>query len=272
MLEAEAAGLEGSIESVWLDVTDDASAQQCIAAVMDRAGGIDALVNVAGFGIRRPWPTISVEQFKSHLETNLVGMYRMCLAAEPIMRERSGGWIVNVSSDAGIKSAFWEVAYSASKYGVEGMSLGMRLDSQQFGIRVCVVEPGWYAGTEYDLRMISTIDWENPEGPYAELVRMMYENQPKVEAGKPGLEAVGARTRRSSRRMIRPSGTWSAAAPRGPSRWAWTRTRTGSSPSTASGASGFRPNRGPWRDGLGTVVTDGVGRLPEPSRQGPATA
>ena len=192
-LREAASGLPGTIDTIQLDVTDDGSVQQGVGAAVERAGRIDALVNVAGIGIHGPWPTISVDQFRSQLETNLVGMFRMCLAVEPIMREQGGGWIINVSSDAGIKTGFWEVAYSASKYGVEGMSLGMRLESQQFGIRVCVVEPGWYADTEYELRMISTVDWEHPTGPYAELVRVMGENQPKVERGQPGHEAVGVR-------------------------------------------------------------------------------
>ncbi len=190
----EAAAARGlSVDAVGLDVTDDASVDQGVAHVRGAAGRIDALVNVAGFGVHGPWPTISVSDFKRQLETNLVGVYRMCLAVEPVMRGQGGGWIVNFSSDAGTRAAFWEVAYSASKYGVEGMSLGMRLESQQFGIRVSVVEPGWYTGTEYDDAMISTVDWEEPTGPYADLVRTMGENQPNVESGKPGLEAVALR-------------------------------------------------------------------------------
>jgi NAD(P)-dependent dehydrogenase (short-subunit alcohol dehydrogenase family) len=189
----EAAPPGADISTVRLDVTDDASVAAAVAECQARAGRLDAVVNVAGFGVHGPWPTISVDQFKAQLETNLVGTYRVCLAVEPLMREQGGGWIVNFSSDAGLRTAFWEVAYSASKYGVEGMSLGMRLESQQFGIRVSVVEPGWYSGTEYDDRMTSTCDWAEPTGAYADLVRTMGENQPKVEAGKPGLEAVARR-------------------------------------------------------------------------------
>jgi NAD(P)-dependent dehydrogenase (short-subunit alcohol dehydrogenase family) len=190
----DAAGIVGgNIESVSLDVTDDASVARVVQGVLGRAGRIDALINVAGIGVHGPWPSIDVAAFRQQLETNLVGMYRMCLAVEPAMREQGGGYIVNVSSDAGIRAAFWEVAYSASKYGVEGMSFGMRLESQQFGIRVCVVEPGWYTDTEYEQRMVSTVDWDSPAGPYADLVRTMMENQPKVETGKPGARAVGIR-------------------------------------------------------------------------------
>jgi NAD(P)-dependent dehydrogenase (short-subunit alcohol dehydrogenase family) len=182
-----------SLTSVPLDITDDASAIAAVARVAEATGRIDALVNVAGIGVHGPWPTISVADFERQLDTNLVGTYRMCLAVEPLMRTGGGGHIVNVSSDAGIRATFWEAAYSASKYGVEGMSLGMRFESQQFGIRVCVVEPGWYADTEFEEAMVSTVDWERPEGPYADLVRTMGENQPKVEGGKPGLEAVALR-------------------------------------------------------------------------------
>jgi NAD(P)-dependent dehydrogenase (short-subunit alcohol dehydrogenase family) len=192
-LREAAAAVGGNIEPVALDVTDGASVTRVVHEVRGRAGRIDALINVAGIGVHGPWPSIDVDAFRGQLETNLVGMYRMCLAVEPVMREQGEGYIVNVSSDAGIRAAFWEVAYSASKYGVEGMSFGMRLESQQFGIRVCVVEPGWYTDTEYEQRMVSTVDWDNPAGPYADLVRTMMENQPKVETGKPGARAVGVR-------------------------------------------------------------------------------
>jgi NAD(P)-dependent dehydrogenase (short-subunit alcohol dehydrogenase family) len=192
-LRDAAAGRPGALDTVALDVTSDSSVTDAIERVRASAGRIDGLVNMAGIGVHGPWPTISVDDFKRQLDTNLVGTYRVCLAVEPIMRAQREGWIVNVSSDAGIRAGFWEAAYSASKYGVEGMSLGMRFESQQFGIRVCVVEPGWYAGTEYDDNMISTVDWEHPDGPYADLVETMGENQPKVESGKPGLEAVALR-------------------------------------------------------------------------------
>jgi NAD(P)-dependent dehydrogenase (short-subunit alcohol dehydrogenase family) len=190
----DAAGADAAnIETVRIDVTDDASVTDGILSIHERAGRIDALVNVAGYGVHGPWPTIGVADFKAQLETNLVGMYRMCLAVEPIMRSQGAGWIVNVSSDAAIRASFWEVAYAASKYGVEGMSLGMRLESAHVGIRVSVVEPGWYKDTNYEAAMVSTVDWDEPTGPYAELVRVMVENQGKVEWGKPGAEQVGQR-------------------------------------------------------------------------------
>jgi NAD(P)-dependent dehydrogenase (short-subunit alcohol dehydrogenase family) len=182
-----------NIETVRIDVTDDTSVTDGVRSVHERAGRIDALVNVAGYGVHGPWPTMSVADFKAQLETNLVGIYRTCLAVEPIMRSQGEGWIVNVSSDAGIRTAFWEVAYSASKYGVEGMSLGIRLESAHVGIRVSVVEPGWFKDTNYEEAMVSTVDWDEPTGTYADLVRVMVENQGKVEWGKPGAEQVGLR-------------------------------------------------------------------------------
>lgn len=192
-LREAAGGDAANIETVRIDVTDDASVTDGVRSVHEHSGRIDALVNVAGYGVHGPWPTISVADFKAQLETNLVGMYRMCLAVEPIMRSQGAGWIVNVSSDAAIRTSFWEVAYSASKYGVEGMSLGMRLESAHVGIRVSVVEPGWYKDTNYEEAMVSTVDWDQPTGTYADLVRVMVENQGKVEWGKPGAERVGQR-------------------------------------------------------------------------------
>lgn len=189
-LKAEAAAHGSTIETVRIDVTDDASVDAGVSSILAKAGRIVGLVNVAGFGVHGPWETFTVQQFKDQLETNLVGVFRMCLAVAPTMRAQKSGTIVNFGSDAGIKAGFWEVAYSASKYGVEGMSLGMRLESQQFGIRVCVVEPGWFSGTDYDLASVSTVDWDDPQGPYGPLVKTFVTNQAKVEGGKPGKEQV----------------------------------------------------------------------------------
>jgi NAD(P)-dependent dehydrogenase (short-subunit alcohol dehydrogenase family) len=189
-VKAEAATGGLSVETVRLDVTNDESVTSAVRYVLDSAGRIDGLVNAHGIGIHGPWPSISVPQFKDELEVLLVGCYRTCLAVEPAMRGQGSGWIVNVSSDAAIRAAFWEVAYSAAKYGLEGMSLGMRLESQHAGIRVCVLEPGWCTDTDYEKAMISTVDWENPSGPYADLVRTMTENQPKVERGRVGAQDI----------------------------------------------------------------------------------
>lgn len=141
-VKAEAAANGSTLQTVQIDVTDDASVDAGVSSILARAGRIDGLVNVARFGVHGPWETFTVQQFKDQLETNLVGVFRMCLAVAPTMRAQRSGTIVNFSSDAGIRAGFWEVAYSASKYGLEGMSLGMRVESQQFGIRVCVVEAG----------------------------------------------------------------------------------------------------------------------------------
>jgi NAD(P)-dependent dehydrogenase (short-subunit alcohol dehydrogenase family) len=192
-LSAAAAAAGVRVETVRVDVREDDSVSEAVRSVFDRAGRIDALVNVAGYGVHGPWPSISVAEFIAQLDTNLVGAYRMCLAVEPIMRAQGAGWIVNVSSDAAIRTSYWEVAYSASKYGLEGMSLGMRLESAHAGIRVCVVQPGWFAGTGYEDVMISTVDWDDPTGPYADLVATMIQHQRRVEAGMPGAERVAER-------------------------------------------------------------------------------
>lgn len=85
-LVRDAAGLDGRLEPIRLDITDDASVATAVATIVEREGCIDVLANVAGVGIHGPWPTIDVGLFRSQLEVHLVGTYRMCLAVEPYMR------------------------------------------------------------------------------------------------------------------------------------------------------------------------------------------
>src|SRR4051812_17942405 len=115
-----------ALEVVELDVDDDASVDAGVAAVLERAGRIDALVNNAAFGVLGPWETTRIEDTKRQFETNLFGVFRVSRAVAPGMRARGDGTILNVSSDAGFNVLFFESFYAASKFALEGLSRGMR--------------------------------------------------------------------------------------------------------------------------------------------------
>lgn len=138
----EAVESSDGIAMLKLDVTDDASVQDCVQQVLQREGQIDVLVNNAGYGIAGAVEDTSAEEVKSQLETNLVGLHRMCAAVLPVMRRQGGGKIINISSVAGFIAIPYQAFYSVSKYAVEGYSRALRNEVAQFGIRVTIIQPG----------------------------------------------------------------------------------------------------------------------------------
>jgi NAD(P)-dependent dehydrogenase (short-subunit alcohol dehydrogenase family) len=127
-------------EKLRLDVDDDAS----VAEVVKRVGRVDALVNNAGFGITGPIEHVPLPEFRRMFETNVMGAVRMIQAVLPQMRERGSGTIVNVTSLAGLVTGPLGGAYSATKHALEAVSEALHYEVGHFGIRVALVEPGFF--------------------------------------------------------------------------------------------------------------------------------
>ncbi len=130
-------------ELVALDVTDDASVNAAVAHVLEKAGRIDALVNNAGSSILGAVEETSIDQARSLLETNVLGVLRMSQAVLPAMRRQHAGRIVNVSSVVGFLPSPYMAVYAASKHAIEGLSESMDHEVRGFGVRVVLVEPGF---------------------------------------------------------------------------------------------------------------------------------
>ena len=121
-----------------LDVDSDES----VAAASDAAGPIDVLVNNAGFGVIGPVEGVPLAEVRRMFETNLFGVIRMIQGVLPQMRERGSGTIVNVTSLAGRVAPPFDGFYSATKFGVEGLSEALHYEVGHFGIRIVLIEPG----------------------------------------------------------------------------------------------------------------------------------
>ncbi|HEV2827604.1 MAG TPA: SDR family oxidoreductase [Pyrinomonadaceae bacterium] len=105
-------------------------------------GGIDILVNNAGIGIFGPVEEMSPEDFRAVLETNLFGVFYCCHEAIPLMKNRGGGYIINISSLAGANPHPRMAAYNASKFGLNGFSEALMQEVRHDGIKVSYVMPG----------------------------------------------------------------------------------------------------------------------------------
>uniref|UniRef100_A0A8H7K164 Ketoreductase domain-containing protein n=1 Tax=Bionectria ochroleuca TaxID=29856 RepID=A0A8H7K164_BIOOC len=126
---------------VELDMTSK-DIESTIAAIKDRHGKIDVVINNAGYGLGGTAEDISIEAIRDVFEVNVFGLIRVCRAVVPLMRSQGGGTIVNVSSVDGIISPPGISAYSATKHALEGFTEGFAPEVEPFNIRTLIVEPG----------------------------------------------------------------------------------------------------------------------------------
>ncbi len=127
-----------------LDVTDQAQIEVAIMAAETKFGRIDVLVNNAGIGYFAAVEESEEEEVRRMFEVNVFGLNRMIQAVLPGMRERRGGFIVNVSSIGGLRSFPSVGHYNATKFAVEGLSEALWQEVEPLGIRVMLVEPSGF--------------------------------------------------------------------------------------------------------------------------------
>jgi len=168
-LEEAAKAAGATIEVAQLDVTDQASVDRCVAAILEAEGRIDVLVNNAGLGELRPLELTTDEETRRIFDTNVFGPLRLIRAVLPGMRERRSGTIVNVSSVAGRIGAFGQTLYCGSKHALEAISEGLAIEVRAFGIRVAIIEPGLF-NTPIIGKAIGALSGD-PASPYAAVER-----------------------------------------------------------------------------------------------------
>ncbi len=130
------------LDGVVADVRRYDDCRKLIHAAAERFGGLDVLVNNAGIGIMKPVDQLTPEDWDATIETNLSGVFYCCREAIPLMRQRGGGYIFNISSLAGVNPFAGGSAYNASKFGLNGFSEAMMQDIRYDGIRVSYIMPG----------------------------------------------------------------------------------------------------------------------------------
>lgn len=130
------------IHTLALDVTDEASMMEAVAAVEEAAGPVGVLVNNAGYGLYGPVEQLPMDEIRRQFETNFFGLVRLTQLVLPGMRRRGRGRILNVSSMGGRITLPGGAFYHASKYAVEALSDALRMEVAQFGIDVVLIEPG----------------------------------------------------------------------------------------------------------------------------------
>jgi len=130
------------VHAVRADVGKPAEAARTIEAAVERFGGLDVLVNNAGVGLFANVADMDVTDWQDVIDTNLSGVFYCCHAAIPRLRQRGGGWIINISSLAGKNSFVAGAAYCASKAGLNAFSESLMQEVRYDNIRVSYVMPG----------------------------------------------------------------------------------------------------------------------------------
>jgi NAD(P)-dependent dehydrogenase (short-subunit alcohol dehydrogenase family) len=210
---------EPGVGMLALDVDSDESVNDGVKELLDETGRLDVLVNNAGYVLTGGAEETSIAEAKAQLETDFFGPVRMAKAVLPTMRKHGSGQIINISSLAAVLPVPFEGYYAAAKAALLAWSEAVRREVKSFGIKVSVIEPGFFKTNlgnsrkitkstipDYDeLRKRATAaldnDFENGADPKLvgeTVLRIINSRNPKLEY------AVGREKRYKTLRRIMP--------------------------------------------------------------------
>ena len=137
-------GTNGSLFTAVLDVTDEPQVKDVVHAAVAHFGHVDVLVNNAGISLLGALEESSADEVERLYRTNVLGLLNVTRAVLPSMRQRRSGHVINLSSIAGYSAYEGFGVYSSTKFAVEGLSEALHIELRPLGIRVTVVEPGFF--------------------------------------------------------------------------------------------------------------------------------
>ncbi|GGE72882.1 3-ketoacyl-ACP reductase [Priestia taiwanensis] len=187
--EVEAEGVKAVIATADVSVCEDIT--KAIETLHAGLGSVDILVNNAGIGKFGKFLDLEVAEWEEIIRVNLLGVYYATRAALPSMIEQQSGDIINISSTAGQKGAPLTSAYSASKFGVLGLTESLAMEVRKHNIRVTALTPSTVAT---DMAMDLGLTDGNPD---------------KVMQAEDIAEFVVAQLKLNKRTFIKSAGLWS---------------------------------------------------------------
>jgi hypothetical protein len=124
------------------DLRDPTATQAAISELVRLLGGVDGLINNAGVVVRKDVFTLTLEEWRTMIETNVSGVFHATRAVLPYLKAQGHGHIINVSSISGRLPLQGGSGYAASKYAVTGFSESLFLEVREHGIKVTTIFPG----------------------------------------------------------------------------------------------------------------------------------
>ena len=167
------------MKALSLDVTDEASMEAAVQQIIDAEGRIDVLINNAGYGSYGAIEDVPIDEARRQFEVNLFGLARLTQLVLPHMRARGSGRILNISSMAGRITSPLGAWYHATKYALEAFSDALRMEVEEFGIDVVIIEPGGIK-TPWGLIAADHLEESSRNGVYAAQAQRVAANMRKL--------------------------------------------------------------------------------------------
>lgn len=131
-----------NVTVIDVTLTDELSVQNAINSIISKEGKIDILVNNAGIGMTGVAESYTSADVQEMFDVNVFAPWRLMKSVLPLMRKQNDGLIINVTSGFGTFSFPFSAVYSASKFGLEGLSEGLHYEVRPLGIDVAILQPG----------------------------------------------------------------------------------------------------------------------------------
>ncbi len=181
------------VRTARLDVTEPTTIRSTVAGAEAAFGGIDVVVNNAGYGLLGAFEEHSDDELRAAFETNLFGAMSVTRAVLPGMRRRRTGHVVQMSSVVAVTSGLGGTGYAGPKAALEAMSEAIAAEVAHLNIRVTIVEPGPFR-TDFGGR---SLRWGTALPDYAEVIapaRQAFESSHGSQSGDPfrGAQAIVA--------------------------------------------------------------------------------
>lgn len=164
-----------------LDVLDLDSIQKACKVGIEKFGGIDVLLNNAGYGAYGPLEAFSREKILRQFNTNVIGLLDVTRAVLPHFRQNKKGVVINISSIGGKMTFPLGSLYHGTKFAVEGISESLNFEVEQFGGQVKIVEPGMiatdFAGRSFDFNNdVDLTEYQDLVGALMKAMPVMAQN------------------------------------------------------------------------------------------------
>lgn len=156
--------------AIKMDITNEEDITGAISLINERSGGVDVLVNNAGYAIYGAMEDTKIEDARRQFEVNIFGLARITQEVLPNMRKKGAGTIINISSMGGKMYTPLGAWYHATKHALEGWSDCLRLELKPFGIDVVIIEPG-IIHTEFADVMAGPMLERSGTGPYSKMAK-----------------------------------------------------------------------------------------------------